>query len=143
MQQLELDPKSRSHRLRELFWCGAHESYCQSGPVFGTGDATLVGKASDFQALLEATPAVMQPEDLLAGVRLIVPAEGSSIDLGEYDGHYTPGHANILRLGLTGIRDRAREKLADEADPEKRDFLEAAAIAYEAARQFAEKKGLV
>jgi pyruvate-formate lyase len=139
MQQLELDPKSRSHRLRELFWCGAHESYCQSGPVFGTGDATLVGKASDFQALLEATPAVMQPEDLLAGVRLIVPAEGSSIDLGEYDGHYTPGHANILRLGLTGIRDRAREKLADEADPEKRDFLEAAAIAYEAARQFAEK----
>lgn len=139
MQSLELDPRSRSHELREMYWRGEHETYRLRQVMVGSGLPTLVGKARDFETLLDATPAAIQPVDLLAGISLIAPAEGSSIDLGEYDGHYTPGHANILRLGLTGIRDRALAKLAAESDPQKRDFLEATAIAYEAARRFAAK----
>ena len=137
MQLLELDPRSRSHALCEMYWQG--ESCRESRVIVGSGDASLVGKARDFALLLEATPAQTQPHDLLAGVNLVAPAKGSSIDLGEYDGHYTPGHANILRMGLSGIRDRADEKLGTEVDPEKRDFLEATSIAYEAARLFAQK----
>lgn len=137
MQSLDLDPSSRSHRLREMYWREEQDRFRQTRVVAGSGDTSLVGKARDFEALLDATPAAIQDVDLLAGIHLVVPAEGSGIDLGEYDGHYTPGHANILRLGLTGIRDRAIEKLATETDPQKRDFLQAAAMAYEAARRFA------
>merc|ERR1712000_569110 len=55
------------------------------------------------------------------------PAEGSSLDFGHYDGHYTPGNANLIRMGYIGIRNRAKEKLIGESDPSKRDFLEALA----------------
>ena len=139
MTQLELDPQSRSHTLREMYWNGEHDRFRESRVVVGSGDQSLVGKARDFETLLEETPAAVQEVDLLAGVSLIAPADGSSIDLGEYDGHYTPGHANILRMGLTGIRDRAVEKLATEADPQRTDFLEATSIAYGAASRFAHK----
>ncbi len=135
--ELELYPNSRSYSLREMYWNGEHEQYRLSRALAGSGDASLVGKARDFETLLDETTAVIQPLDLLAGVSLVVPAEGSSIDLGQYDGHYTPGHANIISMGLAGIRDRAAAKLTLARDPEKRDFLEATAISYEAARRFA------
>ncbi|HCV22030.1 MAG TPA: hypothetical protein DGN59_01115 [Candidatus Latescibacteria bacterium] len=67
------------------------------------------------------------------------PAEESSLDLGHYDGHYTPGNANLIRMGYIGIRNRAKEKLIGESDPSKRDFLEATVISYDAACAFAEK----
>ncbi|MDP7449877.1 MAG: pyruvate formate lyase family protein, partial [Candidatus Latescibacteria bacterium] len=139
MQLLDLDPGSRSHALREMYWNDDHEGRRETRFVAGSETPGLVGKARDFQILLEATPVVMQPVDLLVGVSLVVPAEGSSIDLGEYDGHYTPGNANILQKGLAGIRDRADDKLATETDPEKCDFLEATSIAYGAVLQFVER----
>jgi len=136
---LELNPESRSYRLREMFWQEAHRPYVESRKLAGCGEATLVGRAKDFATWLEASPPAIQPVDRLAGILPVWPAEGSSLDFGHYDGHYPPGHANLIRLGWTGIRDRAREKLAAETDPTKRDFLEAVALAYEAAIRFAEK----
>ena len=139
MHQLDLDPRGRSHKLREMYWNDEQARFRQEQIVVGSDETSLVGKARDFEAVLDSTPAAMQDVDLLAGMSLAIPAQGSSIDLGEYDGHYTPGHANILLHGLTGIRDRATSKLTTETDLEKRDFLEAAAIAYEAARRFVAK----
>ena len=142
MQYLELANNSRSYQLREMYWEGAQYKYLSSKVLAGSGESTLVGKARDFATMLEETPPVIQPEDMLAGVKTVCLAEGSSINLGHYDGHYTPGHANIIRMGYSGIRDRAEEKLADESEPSKRDFLEATVIAYAAACRFAEKHAL-
>ena len=138
-EDLELDPNSRSYDLREMYWRGEHHQTIVSKALAGSGESTLVGKAKDFATILAETPAVIQPLDLLAGVSIVDLTQGSSIDLGHYDGHYTPGHANLIRLGYTGLRDRAREKLAGESDPAKRDFLEATVITYDAACRFAEK----
>jgi len=103
---------------------------------------TLADMAGDFATVLEETPPVIQDVDMLAGIALAAPVEGSSIYLGHYDGHYTPGHANLIRMGYTGIRDRATEKLETESDPAKRDYLEATVISYEAACRFAEKHAI-
>ncbi|MEW6751096.1 MAG: pyruvate formate lyase family protein [Candidatus Latescibacterota bacterium] len=137
MPNLELEPAGRSHALREMFWNREHEQYLDSRVLAGSGQPTLVGRARDFALLLDATPPVFQPRDLLAGIALLRPAEGSTLDLGHYDGHYTPGHANLVRLGYSGIRARAQEKLETEVDPARRGFLEATVIAYEAASRFA------
>ena len=142
MDKLELDPNSRSFRLREMYWKGEHETYALSEHLVGSGEPTLVGRARDFAILLEATPPAIQPEDLIAGMAAVRPTEESSIDLGFYDSHFTPGHPNLIRMGFTGILDRATEKLASETAPDRRDFLEATVISYEAARRFAEKHAL-
>lgn len=139
LQALELDPNSRSYKLREMYWDGEYNKHLVSKVLVGSGEPTLVGKAKDFATMLAETPPVIQPMDLIAGIMIARGAEGSRLDLGHYDGHYTPGHANIIRMGYTGIRDRAREKLTVESDPAKRDFLEAAVISYDAACDFAEK----
>lgn len=137
MHELELDPGSRSALLREALWHRDHEQYLNGAVIAGSGAPGLVGRAKDFALLLGATPPVLQPGDLIAGISLAQPVEGSTLDLGTYDGHYPPGHVNLIRLGLTGIRDRATEKLQDETDPARRDFLEATVLAYEAACVFA------
>ena len=142
MQDLELSPDSRSYKLREMYWNEEQNQYLVRKTLTGSGEPTLVGKAKDFATVLEETPPVIQPADMIAGVTAVTPAEGSSIDLGYYNGHYTPGNANIIRMGYTGIRDRAEEKLSLEADPSKRDFLEATVISYDAACRFAEKHAL-
>lgn len=139
MQDLELVPNSRSHHLREMYWRGEQEAYTICKVLVGSGESTQVGKAQDFATVLAETPPAIQPLDMLAGITTVSLAEGSSIDLGHYDGHYTPGHVNLIGMGYTGIRDRAQEKLADETDPSKRDFLQATVIAYDAASRFAEK----
>ncbi|MBT5871918.1 MAG: hypothetical protein HOH43_00755 [Candidatus Latescibacteria bacterium] len=139
----DLAPTSRSHRLREMYWAGEHERYCISKVLTGSEDSSLVGRARDFALLLRESSPVISPLDLLAGLLPVSPAEGSSIDLGHYDGHYTPGNANLIRMGYTGIRDRALEMLATEWDSEKRDFLEATVISYNAACEFAEKHAQV
>ena len=138
-KSLELEPNSRSDHLRKMYWSGEHRSYSKSQVLFGSEEPTLVGKANDFALMLGETSPVIQPHDMIAGVIPVRPAEGSRLNLGSYDGHYTPGHANLIRMGYTGIRDRAKEKLVDESDSAKRDFLEATVIAYEAACQFAAK----
>jgi len=142
LQDLELDPNSRSYELREMYWNGEYNKHLVSKVLVGSGEPTLVGKAKDFATMLDETPPVIQPVDMIAGIRAAGSAEGSSIDLGHYDGHYTPGHPNIIHKGYTGIRDRAKEKLAVESDPSKRDFLEATVISYDAACRFAEKHAL-
>ncbi len=142
MQHLELEPKCRSYKLRERYWNGEHNQYLVSKVLVGSGEPTLVGKAKDFATVLDETPPVIQPMDLIAGVVAVRPAEGSSINLGHYDGHYTPGHANLIRLGYTGIRNRAKEKLISESEPSKQDFLEATVLSYDAACAFAEKHAL-
>ena len=131
----DLDPSGRSYALREAYWQKVPQSYLTTGVVAGCGEDTLVGHARDFAAKLEASPAAIPPRDLLAGVALIRPEEDSTLNLGHYDGHYPPGHAKLIRCGLTGIRDRAQEKLETATDPDQRDFLEGVVIAYEAALQ--------
>lgn len=162
MQDLELSPDSRSHKLRAMYWEGEQNQYLVSKTLVGSGEPisaqrakilamghlyfkedrhgwTMVARAEDFATVLDETPPVIQDSDMLAGIALVTPAEGSTIHLGHYDGHYTPGNANIIRMGYTGIRDRAAEKLAVEPDPAKRDFLQATVISYDAACRFTEK----
>ncbi len=142
MRDLDLTPNSRSYKLRENYWNGEYEKHRLSKVLKGSEEPTLVGRARDFATLLEATPPVVQSLDMIAGVTMVDLAEGSSIDLGYYNGHYTPGHANLVHWGYTGLAERARQQLATETDPTKRDFLAAAVLAYEAAGCFAEKHAL-
>jgi formate C-acetyltransferase len=132
-EALELAPDSRVYRLREMCWRGAHGAARHSKRIAGCGEDTLVGHARDFAALLEASEPFIQDEEWIVGGCLATPAEGSQFDLGQYDPHYPPSHARILRMGLAGIRDHAQERVARETDPEKREFLEAVTIAYDAA----------
>ncbi len=120
-------------------WSGEQVRYLVSVRPPGSQGPSLVDRAKDFATVLAETAPAIQDSDMLAGILTATPAEGSSIHLGFYDGHYTPGNANLIRMGYTGIRDRAAEKLAAESDPSKRDFLEATVISYEAACRFAEK----
>jgi pyruvate-formate lyase len=132
----EFQPESRSERLRRQYWDKAYLQTLRLKPVVGCGEDTLVGHASDFAALLAASDPIIQPDELIVGCGLVVPEDRESIDLGYYDRHYPPGHATILRLGLSGIRYQARERLLTEADPDKRDFLHAVEISYSAACEY-------
>ncbi len=135
-----LSPRIR--QLREMYWARSHEDLVVTLAVEGSGDPSLVGRAKDFAALLDASAPQIQEHELLAGVSLARPADGSSLRLGYYNAHYPPGHHNLLRHGFAGIRDRAREKLRGETDAARRDFLEATSIAYDAACRFAQSYAL-
>jgi pyruvate-formate lyase len=155
--QLELDPASRSFRLREMYWNKTHNKALIRKQVVGSGENTLTGHAEDFAALLEASDPFIQPDELIVGCCLAIPQNGgsvarrnqrkmnqiaseqNSIDLGYYNSHYPPGYETILRMGLAGIRDHARERLLAETDAEKRDFLRAVEISYDAACRYVER----
>ena len=137
--ELDINITSRAFRLRELYWEKTHNKSVVNKKIVGSGENTLVGHAKDFAALLEASDPFIQPDELIVGSALARPADGSNLNLGEYDSHYPPGHETILEMGLTGIRDDARERLAAETDPAKRDFLQAVEIAYDAACKYVEK----
>jgi formate C-acetyltransferase len=130
---LELDPSSRSYRLRQKHWQNTHEAAVVTKPVVGSGEDTLVGHAHDFAALLEASDPFIQDEELIVGAQLATPENADEINLGEYDPHYPPGHAMLLSRGLPGMRDKAHEMLQTVTDPDGRAFLEAVAISFEAA----------
>ncbi|MDP6779763.1 MAG: pyruvate formate lyase family protein, partial [Candidatus Latescibacteria bacterium] len=134
---MELDPESRIARLREMYWDRTHEGKRLRKPVVGSGTDSLVGHAEDFAALLRVSDPVIQPGELIVGCALAEVEDKDSIDLGFYDRHYPPGHENILRKGLAGMRDEARERLSSETDPEKQDFYRAVEIAYNAACGYA------
>jgi len=140
--ELALQPDSRSARLREMYWNKTYLQALISKPVVGCGEGTLTGHAKDFAALLEASDPFIQPHELIVGCCLAVPEDKEGIDLGYYDRHYPPGHVTTLRLGLAGIRDHARDQLQVETDPEKRDFLRAVEISYDAACKYVERYGL-
>ena len=137
--QLEMIPMSRSFRLREMYWDKTHEKSLVRKKIVGSGDNTLTGHAKNFAILLEASDLFVQPDELIVGSALAFPEDRKSLNLGRYDAHYPPGHETILNMGLAGIRDDARERLATETDPEKRDFLQGVEIAYNAACQYVEK----
>jgi pyruvate-formate lyase len=139
---LVLQPDSRSARLREMYWSQAYLQALIPTLITGCGENTLTGHAKDFAALLDASSPRIQPHELVVGCCLVVPEDKERIDLGYYDRHYPPGHATLLRLGLAGIRDRARARLQTETDPGKRDFLRAVEISYEAACKYVEKTAL-
>jgi formate C-acetyltransferase len=139
LDTLELAPGSRSFRLREMCWRGTHEAAQHTRRIVGCGEESLVGNAQDFAALLQASEPFIQDDEWIVGGCLVTPADGSQFDLGHYDPHFPPNHANILRVGLAGIRDHAQERAAQETDPERREFLEAVAIAYDAACDYVQK----
>lgn len=134
--QLELEQGSRSHCLREMYWAGTHKQAMTRKSVVGCGENTLVGRARDFATLLEATDLLIQPYELIVGTCMAIPEDREGIDLGDYDPHYPPGHAKILRQGLRGIAVEARSRLQKEEAPEKQDFLRAVEITYDAACRF-------
>lgn len=136
---LELEPGSRIHRLRDMHWQKTHEAAVVRKAVAGSGEESLVGHAKDFASLLEASDPFIQPDELIVGTCLATPEDEEMIDLGEYDPHYPPGHALLLRKGLSGIRDEARSKLRHELDAGSRDFLQAVEISYDAACRYVEK----
>lgn len=129
----ELNPASRSFRLREMSWDKTHEAAAVRRPITGSGDASLTGHARDFATLLEASEPFIQPDELIVGACLATPEDAGALDLGEYDPHYPPGHAMLMARGLAGIRDRAHQKLETETDAARRDFLRAVEVSYEAA----------
>ncbi|MCH7945763.1 MAG: pyruvate formate lyase family protein, partial [Armatimonadetes bacterium] len=136
---LELEPGSRSHRLRDMYWQKTHDAATVRRPVAGCGEDTLTGHARDFASLLEASDPFIQRDELIVGACLATPEDGEKIDLGEYDPHYPPGHAMLLTRGLAGMRDEAREKLQAETDSASRDFLHAVEISYDAACRYVER----
>ncbi len=135
----EAQPQGRIKTLREMYWAKTHNALVKPARLTGCGEPTQVGRAKDFAALLDASEPAIQSHELIVGVALASRGKDSTINVGEFNGHYTPGHATLQRLGLTGIRDRAREKLRTEADPKKRDYLDAVAMAYEAAIRYARR----
>ena len=146
MDTLALAPGSRSARLRERVWNRTHEAALHSKRIVGCGEDTLVGHARDFATVLEASEPFIQDDELIVGGCLVTPSEGSHFDLGHYDPHFPPNHEAILGVGLPGIRDSAQQRAANRtqgtrsgADPEKREFLEAVAIAYDAACSYVQK----
>ena len=136
---LQLAPESRSDRLREMCWQHTHHEAIVLKRVVGCGEDTLTGHAKDFAALLEVSDPFIQPDELIVGTCLAFPYDENAINLGYYDPHYPPGHETILSLGLTGIRERARGRLDEETDPDKRDFLQAVEISYAGASEYVEK----
>ncbi len=136
---LDLDPGSRSHRLRDMHWQKTHEAATARRTVVGSGKDTLTGHAEDFARLLEASDPLIQPYELIVGSCLATPEDKDEIDLGEYDPHYPPGHAMLLSRGLAGMRDRAHEKLLTETDQAAREFLLAVEISYSAACRYVER----
>jgi pyruvate-formate lyase len=136
---LELTPGSRSFRLREMVWNRTHEAALHKKRIVGCGEDTLVGHARDFAALLEASEPFVQRDELIIGGCLATPEDGSDFDLGCYDPHFPPGHGTILSMGLAGIREDAQKRAAQETDLDKRGFLDAVAIAYDAACRYVEK----
>jgi len=136
---LELAPVSRTFRLRELYWDKTHNKARVQKQMVGSGDNTLIGHGKDFAIILEASDPFIQPDELIVGSALASPEDRKSLNLGHYDGHYPPGHETLLQMGLPGIRDNARERLSAETDPEKREFLQAVEIAYDAACQYVER----
>jgi pyruvate-formate lyase len=136
LETLALVPESRSHRLREMCWNETHKAAQHTRRIDGCGEDTLVGHARDFVTLLDSSQPFIQDDELIVGGCMATPTEGSQFDLGIYDPHYPPNHARLLRVGLPGIRDHAQERAAQETDPERREFLDAVAIAYDAACRY-------
>jgi pyruvate-formate lyase len=133
---LNLDT-GRSFRLRQMHWEGTYREAVTEKCVGGSAGETQIHYAEDFAKLLEASDPFIQPDELIVGSCLVTPED--EIDVGFYNAHYPPGYATLLREGLTGIRDRARRRSAEETDPEKQAFLRAVEIAYDAACRYAEK----
>ncbi len=140
--QLDIDPEGRIYRLRQMHWDKTHEEAIVHKDVVGCGEATLVGHARDFAALLEASDPSIQPGELIIGCSLAIPFDRKRIDLGFYDPHYPPGYATLFRKGLTGIRDEALGRLKTETGPQKSDFLNAVAVTYDAACSYVEKQAV-
>ena len=136
--RLEIDPLSRSYKLRELYWNKTHNAGLIHKDVHGSGDNSLTGHGMDFSALLDASDVFIFPDELIVGCHLALPKRGE-LNLGYYNSHYPPGHERILNMGLTGIRDYSRENLKDVTDPEKRDFFQAVEISYDSACRYVQK----
>ena len=146
LDTLELAPESRSFRLREMCWRGTHEAAQHTRRIVGCGEDTLVGHARDFAAVLEASEPFIQDDELIVGGCLVTPGEGSDLALGHYDPHFPPNYEKLLRLGLPGIRDEAQARGVNGTqgsrsgtDSDRRAFLEAVAISYEAACRYVER----
>ena len=129
----DLPPDSRSARLRARYWDRTHHQALVRKPIAGCGQDSLIGYAQDFATLLAASDPLIQRDEWIVGSHLAIPEGKDSIRLGFYDRHYPPGHATILRMGLPGIRDHARARWPQETDPDRRAFLRAVEIAYDAA----------
>ncbi|MDF1516129.1 MAG: pyruvate formate lyase family protein, partial [Anaerolineae bacterium] len=93
----------------------------------------------DFASLLSASDPFIQPGELIVGSCLALPVDPEGINPGRYDPHFPPGYPTLLRLGFPGIRDMAHTRLVDEKDPDKRAFLQAVGIAYDAACSYVER----
>ncbi|MBN1401859.1 MAG: hypothetical protein JXA74_13535 [Anaerolineae bacterium] len=133
---LELEPMSRSHRLRGMFWAKTHMQSVRFTPLVGCGEDTLTGHGRDFATLLEASEPFIQPDELIVGSCLAIPLDPKSLNLGYYNSHYPPGHETLLQLGLPGIRDEARRQLETETEPGKVDFLRSVELSFDAACRY-------
>ena len=133
-RDLALD--SRSHRLREAYWEKSHLSAAHTAQPPRSDLDGMVGYARNFAALLDLSEPFIEPDELIVGGCLATPQDGSDLDLGFYNAHFSPGHRRILETGLPGMRDAARARLQTEADLDKRDFLESVAISYDAACRY-------
>jgi len=118
--------------LRARYWDGTYRQAVVYKQIEGCGRDDLVGRATDFSLLLQASEPFIQHDELIVGSHLALPLDQETLCLGDYNPHYPPGYANLIRWGLTGIRDRARRQREQSSAPGS-DFLHAVEIAYDAA----------
>lgn len=129
----------RSYLLRQQYWQGTYKDHRIWILVDGSESPEFIGFGENFVNLLDSSEPAILPHDLLAGISISQPSNRQSCNLGEYDPHYPPGHAKILKMGFAGIRDAARLKLQTESDVKKRNFLEGIVISYDAACRYAQR----
>jgi pyruvate-formate lyase len=155
---LTIQTTERIERLRQRMNDGEHLRHRVTAPddwsVSEIDASVPERRAAALKAVLEM-PVAIEPDELIVGMRTIV---GPDDETGQrswtipsptyYRGeewkgfsggvatHNVPGFNNVIDCGLGGLADRARARLADEADEFKREHLRSFVTALEAVSGF-------
>ena len=126
----------RKYRKRRFFDIMREDRFLSIHGFRLRRDPLATRKSRAFKLLLEKMDPVIMPGGRIQGRQTIFsfpyylyPKEFGSV---RATGNVTPDYGKVLRLGLTGIRKQALERLGRTESPEEKDFLEAVVRSLEA-----------